>query len=90
MFGQAAERTEQLEEAAISGTMMGEGGAESVMSGEDIKVGGILGNASMKIMPDFVISLEGPDEMLCERVMNMPQKDIQVCFRSYIAFVLAF
>lgn len=38
----------------------------------------MVGNASKKIIPDFVIGLEGDDDMLCERVMSLPQKVIQV------------
>lgn len=30
------------------------------------------------IMPTNIISLEASDEFLCERVMNLPEKDVQV------------
>lgn len=42
------------------------------------QIGDLIGNASNKIMPDFVFSLQATDEILCERVMRLPHKVIQV------------
>ncbi|KAH1015540.1 adenylate kinase 7 [Dendroctonus ponderosae] len=72
LFGQAAEvpresgeakSTVEAEEAA------GEGGVDNL--------GDMMGNASVDIMPDFLISLQADDEFLCERVMKLPQREIQ-------------
>ncbi|KAF7279053.1 hypothetical protein GWI33_007688 [Rhynchophorus ferrugineus] len=45
--------------------------------GDTIRVGDTVGNASVDITPNFVISLQAEDEFLCERVMKMPEIDVQ-------------
>lgn len=62
--------------------MPGEGGGLEGEGGEgqmtQDAAGGIIGNASNRLMPDFVVSLEADDEFLCERVMRLPQSLIEV------------
>lgn len=36
------------------------------------------GNATDKTLPHFIISLEAPDEFLCERIMALPESEIEV------------
>lgn len=74
MFGQAAEKENRLDETAVSGTIISEG----YMGEEDVKIGNLVGNASTKIIPGFIVSLEGEDDLLCQIVMQMTQKEIQV------------
>ncbi|XP_023023117.2 adenylate kinase 7 [Leptinotarsa decemlineata] len=76
IFGQAAEGGNQEEGGKIGVEVPGEGGAGE--DGTEAKqVGSLIGNASDKIIPDYVISLEATDEFLCERVMKLPQRLIQ-------------
>lgn len=62
LFGQAAEAG--VEEVPE------EGGAQQ----ENI----LTGNAPDKTLPHFIISLEAPDHFLCERIMALPESEIQV------------
>lgn len=36
------------------------------------------GGGASNVLPDFVISLEATDDFVCERVMSLPEKQIQV------------
>ncbi|KAJ8952850.1 hypothetical protein NQ314_007456 [Rhamnusium bicolor] len=78
LFGQAAETGKQMDEGGKAGIVApGEGGpGEGAIGGED-QVGGLIGNASNRIMPDFVISLQATDDFLCERIMKLPEREIQ-------------
>lgn len=42
----------------------------------------VTGNvgAASSILPDYVISLQATDEFLCNRVMSLPEIDLQVDF----------
>ncbi|VEN40069.1 unnamed protein product [Callosobruchus maculatus] len=79
IFGQVAE-TEMAGEGGEGGggvlpPMEGEGG----MGGEgqtDADMG-MMSNAVNQILPDYVVSLVGTDDFLCERVMKLPQREIQ-------------
>ncbi|XP_050295555.1 adenylate kinase 7-like isoform X1 [Anthonomus grandis grandis] len=74
LFGQAAEVTKEPAEG--KGGILG---AEEVSGEHELggQVGDMLGNASLNIMPDFVVSLQAKDEFLCERIMRLPEKVIQ-------------
>ncbi|XP_056632232.1 adenylate kinase 7-like [Diorhabda sublineata] len=74
LFGQVAEMDQS--EAAPK-VPLGIGAGEGGEPGEDQQVGDLIGNASINIMPDYVVSLEATDEFLCERVMKLPQKMIE-------------
>ncbi|XP_030760146.1 adenylate kinase 7-like [Sitophilus oryzae] len=74
LFGQAAEAPKDTSEQAKGETIPEEVAGEG---GDMLKVGGAVGNASIDIMPDFVISLQADDDFLCERVMRLPERDIQ-------------
>lgn len=72
LFGQAAEVPKDPGEgqaAAPPPEVPGEGGA--------MQMGELVGNASVNIMPDFVVSLQADDDFLCERIMRLPEKEIQ-------------
>ncbi|XP_060536666.1 adenylate kinase 7-like [Cylas formicarius] len=70
IFGQIAESERRL---------LDEGVME--IFGEDdrniVKIGTVIGNASVNILPDFVISLQATDEFLFERAMNLPENQIK-------------
>lgn len=36
------------------------------------------GNASNKVLPHYMISLQASDEFLCERIMSLPEHEIHV------------
>ncbi|KAJ8972901.1 hypothetical protein NQ317_019617 [Molorchus minor] len=75
LFGQVAETGQDGEGGGEGGGGPGPVPGEG-MGGED-QIGDIGGNASIDIMPAFVISLQAPDEFLCQRVMKLPQRIIQ-------------
>ncbi|XP_018574472.1 adenylate kinase 7-like [Anoplophora glabripennis] len=78
IFGQAAEVSRPNAEGDGTGLAVpGEGGGEGAASPVQDQIGDLIGNASNKIMPDFVFSLQATDDMLCERVMRLPHKIIQ-------------
>ncbi|KAJ8925523.1 hypothetical protein NQ315_009362 [Exocentrus adspersus] len=77
IFGQAAEDLKPSREREGEVIVPGESGEERGF-GPD-QVGDIIGNASNKIMPAFVFSLQATDELLCERVMKLPHTVIQSC-----------
>lgn len=89
MFGQAAEVSRPSNEGDGPGlTVPGEGGGEGAAMPVQDQIGDLIGNASNKIMPDFVFSLQAAEEILCERVMRLPHKIIQVRKESHYVFVL--
>ncbi|KAL1501160.1 hypothetical protein ABEB36_006541 [Hypothenemus hampei] len=74
LFGQAAEVPKEPGEGQLQ-----ERRAEEIAGGEGAaRIGDIpLGNASISIIPDFVISLQADDEFLCERLMKISEEDIK-------------
>lgn len=64
LFGQAAEAAEGGEEPEPE-----EGANQDIALNEGVQD---------KTLPHFVISLEAPDEFLCERIMSLPESEIEV------------
>lgn len=52
-----------------------EAGGEEAAGGEDAGLGE---NPADKSLPHFVISLQAPDEYLCERIMSLSEHEIEV------------
>lgn len=58
-----------------------EGGGEEEEEEAEDEEGGEA-TLQVKILPDCVISLEATDEFLCNRIMQKPESEIQVIFKS--------